>query len=220
MTAVPKMLLRRMSDPRCRTVDLLTVYRIERNRHGRLVYRLAERVVDPRTRPDLRDRSKYDSGAFCAHNQLATVYDLRHAAGLDSSADDTSVRNWWEEHMPGKEKLSDGVAFVRAIHGGNYDAAAVFADWLEERGDVRGPLLRKRWKRWQKERDAEVADAKRKEQEIVTPFTNAIDSLRRHGFTVEGSIAKAVVAPVDEAGMRFRRYVQKQFPLPEFWHIG
>jgi uncharacterized protein (TIGR02996 family) len=42
--------------------------------------------------------------------------------------------------------------FLAAIHAGELGAAAVFADWLEERGDSRGAQLRRLWRRWLKAR--------------------------------------------------------------------
>jgi hypothetical protein len=115
----------------------------------------------------------------------------------------------------------DVMAFVRKIQAGEFDAAAVFADWLEEQDDPvarnYGILLRRRWKRWQKEREKEIAEAKRKEREIVGPLMSAMRSLKASGFAVEVSVAKAVVAPTNLAGFRFRRYVQERWPLPEYW---
>jgi hypothetical protein len=117
----------------------------------------------------------------------------------------------------------DAMAFVRDIQAGNFDAAGIFADWLEEQHDsearYRGKLLRRRWKVYQREREAEIAAAKQKEKEIVTPFLNAMESLRSAGFEVTVGVAKAVVEPAKLAQLRFWRYVQKHFPLPEFKHL-
>lgn len=117
----------------------------------------------------------------------------------------------------------DTLAFVRAIHAGNFDAAGVFADWLEEQPDPNAPriavLLRRRWKRYQKERQAEVDRARQRETEIVAPMRAALASLQAAGWTVEGSIIRASVSPDDRAGLSFRRYIQKQFPLPEFANL-
>jgi uncharacterized protein (TIGR02996 family) len=49
--------------------------------------------------------------------------------------------------------LQDLRAFLRTIlaPGGLDSSPGVLADWLDERGDPRGVLLRKRWERWQKD---------------------------------------------------------------------
>lgn len=52
--------------------------------------------------------------------------------------------------LPNKE----AVAFVTQILGGEYNAAGIFADWLDEHDDPRGKLLRRRWKRWAQQREA------------------------------------------------------------------
>jgi uncharacterized protein (TIGR02996 family) len=114
--------------------------------------------------------------------------------------------------------FTDAVSFVRAIHAGNFDAAGVFADWLEERGDKRGSLLRKRWKRWQNDRTQADEAARSLEASMTAPFRELLESWRRMpGVTVSGSHVAAHVAPDHAAAdLSFRRYVQKQFPLPEF----
>jgi hypothetical protein len=63
---------------------------------------------------------------------------------------------------------AEGVGFVKSMWTGELNAAAIFADWLEERGDPRGVLLRRRWKRWQKQKEFEASPAevaKRRDEE-------------------------------------------------------
>ena len=114
---------------------------------------------------------------------------------------------------------SDVIAFVSAIHAGNYSAAAVFADWLDEHGDRRGELLRRRWRRWQKEQTAgEVEDA-RARRGILDRWNDWTEELRAEGLKVEAKIAVNYTANAERAGARFRWYVQVRFPLPEFAHL-
>jgi uncharacterized protein (TIGR02996 family) len=115
--------------------------------------------------------------------------------------------------------FSDAASFVRAIHAGDFDAAGVFADWLDERGDKRGVLLRRRWKRWQKERGQAFAEANAKETAITAPWLKILDDFRKLSGTITAASVRAAVAPDTGPDFRFRRYVQKQFPLPEFRRI-
>jgi hypothetical protein len=50
--------------------------------------------------------------------------------------------------------VSDLLALLRRIlDDRDLAACGVLADYLEERGDARGVLLRRRWKRWGRKRD-------------------------------------------------------------------
>jgi len=42
--------------------------------------------------------------------------------------------------------MDSPVPLLRLIAEGNFDAVLVLADWLDDRGDGRGKLLRRRWK--------------------------------------------------------------------------
>lgn len=95
-----KLLLRWMPSPHFRSYDILTVYRIERNRHGVLVYRIVERVESVKARPELNDTTWYVVGSHCAHNRPATDGDLRRAAGFDLHTPEGIARDWWDEHVP------------------------------------------------------------------------------------------------------------------------
>ena len=48
---------------------------------------------------------------------------------------------------------SDLSALVRMALADLGAGPGILADWLEERGDGRGVLLRRRWKRWRDDRD-------------------------------------------------------------------
>jgi uncharacterized protein (TIGR02996 family) len=115
--------------------------------------------------------------------------------------------------------LSDAIAFVSAIHAGNYDTAAVFADWLDEHGDGRGQLLRRRWKRWQKERIAGEGEDRRICRGIIDRWNNWIEELSGSGITVDAKTVVRYTTNADRAGTRFCWYLQKRFPLPEFAHV-
>ena len=114
----------------------------------------------------------------------------------------------------------DALAFVRAIHAGNYDAAGPFADWLEEQDDPaarrRGVLLRRRWKRYQKEREAEIDRARARERAITEPLEATLAEFRNAGWEVSGGVVRATIRPTDEAALSFRRYVQRHFFLHEY----
>lgn len=98
----PKLLLRWMFDPADRRASsILTVYRIERNRYGVLVYRIVERIDDDGAcRARLIDKGRWTHGIFCAHNRPADVYDMRRAAGFGPGTPDAVVIDWWTEHVP------------------------------------------------------------------------------------------------------------------------
>jgi hypothetical protein len=53
----------------------------------------------------------------------------------------------------------EAVSFVEQILAGDFNAAGIFADWLDEHNDPRGKLLRRRWKRWQKQKEVEYSPA-------------------------------------------------------------
>lgn len=115
--------------------------------------------------------------------------------------------------------LAEALSFVHAIHAGNIDAAAVFADWLEERGDKRGVLLRRRWKRWQKDRQKLFDAAKAEEQRTREKWLRFVDELRRIGAECEASVSVTIAPGPEVADIKFRKYVQQQFPLHEYGYL-
>lgn len=113
--------------------------------------------------------------------------------------------------------MSNRTAFVNAILRGDLDAAGPFADWLDEHGEgSRGVLLRRRWKRWRKEREAAVAQMRREREEIVKPFRELIDRFRASGGTVREYQYQVEVSdyPVQRADASFKAYVRKWFREP------
>jgi uncharacterized protein (TIGR02996 family) len=111
----------------------------------------------------------------------------------------------------------DVIAFLKAIQAGNFDAAGIFADWLEEHNDPRGKLLRRRWKRWQKERQQIDQNAFAQEQMTTAPWEKMLADLKAAGATIAGSTVKATVSrdyrkPDDS----FRLYIREKFPQESY----
>lgn len=112
--------------------------------------------------------------------------------------------------------MTDHDAFVAAILAGDLDAAGVLADWLEDRGDPRGVLLRRRWRRWRAERRHAAEDARRQREILEEPLRRlraAAEVMRRAGaeVTVAGEVSYSDNGAVLVDG-RFRRYVRERFP--------
>lgn len=100
--------------------------------------------------------------------------------------------------------MSEFAAFVAAVVK-EPDGAGAFADFLDERGDPRGLLLRRRWRRWQKDRWAALAAEQRERAELAT----------RWGFVK--SLFRSLVAPrrkrpsAAAVDATFRRYLRRKF---------
>jgi uncharacterized protein (TIGR02996 family) len=100
--------------------------------------------------------------------------------------------------------VTEFAAFVAAVvqdPGG----AGAFADFLDERGDPRGVLLRRRWRRWQKDRWAAQVAEERERAERATKW-GFVKSLFRS--VVAPRRKRASAAAVDAT---FRKYVRKKF---------
>lgn len=96
------------------------------------------------------------------------------------------------------------VAFVKAILDGDLETApGVFADWLDEHGDPRGVLLRRRWRRWPKDREKEIAWQRKLK-------SWGVEQLELFGPAVEQDPGK----PADDS---FLRYVREKFHDEYLW---
>jgi hypothetical protein len=94
------------------------------------------------------------------------------------------------------------------------DRAGALADYLDEHGDPRGVLLRRRWKRWRKERAAAVEMIRAEEERIGKPFLDLLTNLRKiPGATVEvgGFTVRISRAIVDDKDDVFRGYIWERF---------
>jgi hypothetical protein len=101
---------------------------------------------------------------------------------------------------------------ARAVLAGDYDACGVLADYLEERGDPRGVLLRKRWKRWQKERDGAEARGEAAVRDEDGSWGEVVGLYRSAG-TPDAYISHAVTSRLrDAADLSLCRYVARRFP--------
>jgi uncharacterized protein (TIGR02996 family) len=108
------------------------------------------------------------------------------------------------------QAVSEFAAFVAALLE-DPDGAGAFADFLDERGDPRGILLRRRWRRWQKDRGAALAAEEQDRAQRATRW-GRIKSLFRS--LVSPPKKRAVTAAVDAT---FRKYIRRKFAseLPE-----
>jgi len=103
-------------------------------------------------------------------------------------------------------------ALARAVLAGEYDACGVLADYLEERGEPRGVLLRKRWKRWQKERDGAEVRGEAAVRDANGPWGTFTTIFRSWG-TADDDIAEAVASRLrDAACLSLTCYVRERFP--------
>jgi hypothetical protein len=107
-----------------------------------------------------------------------------------------------------------GSPLADLIRGALADLGAgpgVLADWLEENGDARGVLLRRRWKRWQREMAAATKDDLR----WTAQEESVYDRVIRKVITFFGGTA---ILPPEKWGFRtnvirsFERYVRRRFP--------
>jgi uncharacterized protein (TIGR02996 family) len=109
--------------------------------------------------------------------------------------------------------MGDAASFVAAVIA-DLDAAGPFADWLDERSDPRGRLLRVRWRRWRTERARARLAAEERSAEITRPFRELLEKFKAlPGASVGIATIEARVAP-DYAtpDASFRRYVRERFP--------
>lgn len=112
--------------------------------------------------------------------------------------------------------MSDINGFLAPIMRGELDTAGVLADWLEEHQDARGVLLRRRWKRWRRDRGQALAAIEAREALIVKPALDALQSLRDAGFKVDGMVRVNLSrAAVDDLDQVFLSYIRDRFP--ESW---
>ena len=100
--------------------------------------------------------------------------------------------------------MTEFAAFVAALIE-EPDGAGAFADFLDERGDPRGVLLRRRWRRWQKDRWAVLADEQRERAARETRW-GRVKSLFR-------SLIAAPKKPSRTAALdaTFVRYIRRKF---------
>jgi uncharacterized protein (TIGR02996 family) len=111
--------------------------------------------------------------------------------------------------------MTDAAGFVAAIRAGDFDAAGVFADWLQERGDPRGVLLRRRWRRWHRERTHEALVSGYLKGVVVGAARDVLAGLTRiPGTTIHTGMVEVRVDLGSKADDRFRRYVRDRFEVP------
>jgi uncharacterized protein (TIGR02996 family) len=113
--------------------------------------------------------------------------------------------------------MTEFATFVAALTA-DPDGAGAFADFLDERGDPRAVLLRRRWRRWQKDRwaaaeleereRAEAAAAEERERAERATRWGWVKSLLRSWITGPRATLRARVAAVDAT---FVRYIRRKF---------
>lgn len=112
---------------------------------------------------------------------------------------------------------NDIVSFLKAIQAGDIDVAGILADWLDERGDPRGKLLRRRWKRWQKEREKEIAITQAAATALAAPWLTILqDFAKLPGASIAGTVMAAVTDPVSKATNLFVLYLREKFPQESY----
>jgi uncharacterized protein (TIGR02996 family) len=106
--------------------------------------------------------------------------------------------------------VAEFAAFVAALLE-HPDGAGAFADFLDERDDPRGVLLRRRWRRWQKDRWAALAAEEQDRAERATRWGRLKGLFRS---LVGPTKKRATAAAVDAT---FLRYIRRKFAseLPE-----
>lgn len=110
----------------------------------------------------------------------------------------------------------EAVAFVKAILDGDTSAAAVFADWLEEHGDKRAVLLRRRWKLWQKK----IAEADKPERVLIRDWKRRVRAARARSLIdrTDEEILEMVKAHIRRsADYSFCKYVREKFHDEYLW---
>lgn len=109
--------------------------------------------------------------------------------------------------------MSELACFVGGVLA-DLDGAGALADWLDEHDDPRGPLLRKRWKRWRTERGLAGAGDRAAEEAAAKPwreFLALVESLDGSG-SVRVKINGGGEHKADES---FRRYIRERFGAGE-----
>lgn len=106
--------------------------------------------------------------------------------------------------------MSELESFAASVVG-NLDLAGAFADWLEERGDPRGVLLRRRWKRWLKERGERQDEAKAYELGLLTPLQQIVNEWQALGAEVQAEMHARVTPNYEWPDAVFRDYVRRKF---------
>lgn len=107
--------------------------------------------------------------------------------------------------------MSDLDSFVWAILVRDPDAAGPFADWLEERGDPRAALLRRRWKRWRTERAAARVRDEQEERRMADPFLSVLAAAKVLDPNATGYARVKVTGRVAAVDGVFREYVRERF---------
>lgn len=111
--------------------------------------------------------------------------------------------------------MSDLESFLVAIiDRRDLDAAGPLADWLDEHGDPRGVLLRRRWKRWVTERAKGLAEIERERAALEAPWRKVIDDIGAiPGMTVGSASVSVTVSDyaVQRLDAGFRDYVWRKF---------
>ena len=103
-------------------------------------------------------------------------------------------------------------ALARAALAGEFGACGVLADYLEERGDPRGVLLRRRWKRWQTEREGATNLDKIQKQLATEPWKQLVDAMRLWGAAGAYVIKTIVTRHREAVDLSLSRYVARRFP--------
>lgn len=101
-------------------------------------------------------------------------------------------------------------SFALAAHA-DLDRCGELADWLEERDDPRGRLLRLRWKRWRTERERGRLGDQSDERRITRPFGDVLERLHAAGVSVSGSVTAVVTWRREAADDRMRGYLMERF---------
>ena len=111
--------------------------------------------------------------------------------------------------MTGRELLHLS-SFARNVRFESLDLAGALADWLEERGDPRGDLLRRRWRMWVREReDARLLGVGARRRAKCSQARLAKLAVRFAGC---GWTKKTAAREVERADTSFRRYFCEMFP--------
>lgn len=103
-------------------------------------------------------------------------------------------------------------ALARAVLAGDFDLCGVLADYLDEHGDPRGVLLRKRWKRWKTERDQGASRDKLEELAATEPWKQLADAMRTWGASGSYFVTAIVTRHREAVDLSLRRYVHDRFP--------
>jgi hypothetical protein len=106
--------------------------------------------------------------------------------------------------------VTDLTALLRRIlDDRDLAACGVLADYLEERGDARGVLLRRRWKRWGRERMEGEQKDEAYRTEVAASVNAAFAAVLRMGGTAEITVSTGYAK---EADISLCRYIRGRFP--------